>query len=189
LIVLFAGIWYVGVANQSPVHPAAMSILSLEDPEDLDCQPDPGPDSVLDQPGPSRDAGLSLKGQFICHRRVFSANERDPYLNFALRTQAQQAKRVAVSLRHQLRDDQSGPITIRIVGVDEEDLRAKIAAIYRTELLSELGPSRVTRGFSPDEESLPELRIDVRRVDVADKMTRARLKVRAANGDVQWLEI
>lgn len=152
------------------MHPAAVAILEHEDVEDLDCREDTGPDSALEREGPSRASNFRLAGSFVCSRRVFSSNERDPFITRALTLQSGEAKRVASSLKRKTADRELKPLAVVIEGVDDSELSEKISAIYRQEVSAALGPGQVRR--SADENPAPPiLRVRVRRVDLANKMT------------------
>jgi hypothetical protein len=180
----------IGFSDHTLVHPAAVAILEHSNTEDLDCRPAAAPDSVLDYEGPNRIAAFRLAGHYTCHRRVFSADEREPYIGRALEAQVGEAKRVAMNVKRKIAGMDVAPIAITVDGVDEEKLGTMIASIYRNELTTVLGPGHVRRNAIPDEETTgPQLKIHVRRVDIEEKMTDVRLRVPNKHGAGEWQEI
>ena len=187
---LFAGLLLVGFSDHTLVHPAAVAILEHSDTEDLDCRPADAPDTVLDYEGPTRVAAFRLAGHYTCHRRVFSAEEREPYIGRALEAQVGEAKRVAMNVKRKIAGQNVAPIAVTVDGVEEEKLGLMIASIYRNELTTVLGPGHVRRNAVPEEDTTgPQLKVHVRRVDVQEKMTEVHLRLPNKRGTGEWQEI
>lgn len=187
ILVLFAGLALITLSNRSPLHPAAVSFLMRSEIENIECREGSGSGSVLDAPGATRTGNFSLSGSFECYRPVFRSDERNPYIDRALAAELARAKRVALSLARQIEGRDTGPIAVEVEGLSEADLREDIEAIYRTELSAVLGAGRVRRMTGADATTV--LSIRMRRVDVPELMSTARLKLLDKKGEIKWLDI
>jgi hypothetical protein len=186
LLALLLTLGMLTLADRSPLHPSAFSLLLVQDIDEVDCRESTAFDSAIDAPGPSRTSTFSLSGSYTCRRPVLDAKVRNPYVDQALRAEDSRAKRVALSLERQLRDRNVAPIAVKVEGLQDFNLTMHLEAMYRNELSAALGTKRVRRMLS---ENSPVLVIQMRKVDVPELMSTARLKLIDKQGEVTWLDI
>ena len=186
VVVLFAGLITLGLSGRTSVHPAAASLNDIASVESIECRENTGPDSQLDAPPANRTSGFKMTGTYACHRPVFAADERNPFVERVLAAQNARAKQVASNIKAQLPPNTL--LTVKVEGLDEPRLRDRVAALYRVELNAVLGPGHLRRGLSGDDE-VPQLTIYIEKSDVPELMSKARLKVQNGKGEVVWLTI
>lgn len=189
IILLFATVAWLGLSNVSPLHPAAVSLLTRTQTETLECQ-DSGDvaGSVLESPKPSRTSNFRLSGSYNCYRPLFRSDERNPYVDRVLQAETDHAHRVAVTLAKQLEGRLLGPVQLRIEGVDNPALTENLAALYRAELTSTLGAGQVSRTSGENAHS-PILKIEIHRSDVAEQMASVYVHFPESKGAIHWKEL
>lgn len=194
VIVLFAALFTISHSNSSFVHPSGIALIAGFEPEELDCQPSESSNLSLESGRPTRTVNFRLLGKFDCHRPVFAAGERDPFIDRLLRVQGPRAKRVASEVGARLRNE-GRLLYLDIDGLKDEKLIQAVSVLYRAELFQALGKGRVARLSMESTEAVKAghvlLRLEVRRVDDADIMVQARLALGKENkrGEPQWLEL
>lgn len=186
-LLVFIALLGIGVSNRSPVHPGAASLLFSTEVENLECRESAGPSSVLDATKPSRTKNFSLSGSYECHRPVFSESERDSFIDRVLEAEIPHAKTVAAGLQQTY--TATTPLAVEVRGDADVALLNRVAIIYRAELLTALGPSRVSHAVADEETQNPVLVVELRRVDVPQLMSRARLRLPNPKGAPFWRDI
>lgn len=183
-IFVFVAILGIGVSNRSPVHPGALSLLLGNSSDAIDCRQASGASSVLEAEKPSRTSNFSLRGTYECRRPIFTEEERDPFTDRVLEAEIPRAKSVAAGLQKIYEAPE--PLAVVVQGDADPELLSAVAAIYRSELLVALGPSRVSRF---EREAGPALMIEILRADVPQLMSRARLRQPNPKGAPVWRDI
>jgi hypothetical protein len=183
-VIVFLALLSIGVSNRTPVHPGAISLLVDGKSDSIQCRESSGPSTVLEADKPSRTRNFSLQGSYDCYRPIFSADERDPFVDRVLEAEIPHARSVAAAVQQSY--DSNAPLAVKVEGDADEKILNAVAAIYRAELLTKLGPSRVSR-FATDEH--PALVIELHRVDVPQLMSRARLRFPNSKGAPLWRDI
>jgi hypothetical protein len=183
-VMVFVALLAIGVSNRTPVHPGAITLLIDGKTDSVECRESAGASNVLDASKPSRTANFSLRGTYECYRPIFTAEERDPYVDRVLEAEIPRAKSVAAALQQSYREE--APLAVVVEGDADDALLAAVAAIYRAELLTTLGPSHVSRFES---EKSPALIVELHRVDVPQLMSRARLRFSNSKGAPIWRDI
>lgn len=177
------------LAQKSPLHPEALALLTGSEASEIQCSPQlPGRD--LEAPGPQRTTNFSLGGTYECHRPVFSSQERAPAIDRSLQAESLRAKQVAASLAQLLNQQPKGKkiesIGVSVEGGSPDELREQIAALYRNELSLALGPGRIQR--RPSEQTATVV-VQLRKADVPDLLSKARLRLRENNREVSWQDL
>lgn len=185
-IVVLIGLLAIGVSDRNPVHPVAASVMLVTPAEEIDCQPAERSASQDDEK-PNRTLHFRLSGEFDCRRPIFTADERDPIFERALRASVSDSKRVAEIIRTKLTDPKR-VLRLRINGDYPPEFLEAVAAIYRNELLSSLGAGRLVRGVSPE---AAELVVELDRADLPELIAHPRLRLpsHSKGGEDQWLNL
>ena len=176
VIILFVTLIAIGSPNRSAFHPATAALLTSQNVDSIDCEPTTGPDSVLDAPKPSRTSNFQLSGEYKCHRPIFAADERNPFVERVLKAQTNSARQVSLSVEKLLRGQKTLPITVRVEGPVDPELRAKVEALYRQELTQVAGASQTSHDRADKSEN-PLLEIQIHLVDDPSLMSSARLRL------------
>lgn len=214
---LALGFGLIAFPNESPLPPSTVAALGLESRVVDECAEPLNPntvDNILEAPRPDRTTGFKLRGSYRCHRPLFATDERDPYIEIAIRSESAKAKRVALDVRRRWSEWNNSinnnknneknndanestptqpPLALAIRAAEagaslDPRLENAIATLYRTELVALLGPGRVSqRPARGDEKSL--LLIRLRRVDVPRLLSEVSLLTQNRQGEDQWLEL
>lgn len=169
-------LFHIGFPDHSALPPEAVAGLRGQDTSDLQCYDEPGAAATtLELPRLNRAANFRIRGEERCYRRIFTYDERDPFVEIAQREQMAKAKQVALALSHRFAADiHAGRMPSIGVLVNEEaiqdgadandeDLHRLIESIYREELAGVLG-SQAVRHLRPRGDEAPVVHIRLRRV-------------------------
>lgn len=189
ILVMTVMLGLISFPQHSALPPGSEAAFVSSELEEVECREEAMPTSSLGEVKPTRATHFRLFGQYECHRPIFSANERDPYVETVLKAEGNKAKQVSlkVLMGVQALSAPTGPIGIEIVGVEDVQLRNTLEALYRSELLAVLGPGRVRTSLGAA--MVPRLVIRVRRVDSPELISKASIVMEDSGGEVTWREL
>ena len=190
LIFAVVGIIWMAFPNSQPLHPAASALFTGSEPTEIECS-ESAPEASSNSPRPTRTAGFSQVGSYVCRRPVFRASERNPLIETVLRAESIKAKRVAAIISSKLTSHDE-ILSIAFGGDIDPRLQDEIAAVYRSEIVQRLGSGRVAHevgvlGSMPVER--PLLAIELHKVDAPDAISTARLLQRNGSAGDREVEL
>jgi hypothetical protein len=196
-LIMAAALTLVSFPQHNPLPPGYEKVLVWTDVEELDCHEPAAPASTLEDIKPTRTANFRIFGIYECRRPIFSADERNSYIEIVLQAETSKAKRIALKLQKEYlhTTKSSAPIGIQVSGGPEPELRKAVAALYRSELLQVLGPGSVRRLVMSENlaevtaDSAPLLLVRLHRVDSPELVSRVSIVTGGVKGEVQWREL
>jgi hypothetical protein len=196
-LVMAAMLAFISFPDSRPLPPGSEAAFLSAEIVEADCREELEPDSALEKVQTSRASNFRIFGQSTCHRPVFAASERDVFIEAVVRSESVKAKQIALkvsSLLKQERGKNSGPLAVKVAGVEEPRLQTALEALYRAELVAVMGAGEVRVANSAgsadgSQEARPVLLVKIRRVDAPDLISKVSLVMDDGRGEIRWLEL
>lgn len=177
----------IGTGMQKSIAPETLNDINLG-AELPSCEEEAAnPQSVNEEKG--RAANFSLRGRYICQRRLFEYGERASFSDFVVRHQSDFAKRVALNVRSALERDEvtKQPFAV-LVEAEDFNLQKALESTLTTELVPLLSEQQMVR-LKTDISKLNVLRVKVNNVDDPQYLFTSWLEFTDKAGERQWLRL